>query len=188
MDWVILDGFDADNGAADEIRTTLRRRLDEAGRRHTCFRVSQMQIAACRSCGACGYKSPGKCVLKDDLHEIMRTVARGSVLVFLTPIRFGGYPSQLKKVLERFMNLGYPTYMVRDGYLLHPMRYGEKSLLVIGVAETDLPSQEATFRLLAKRNARNLVARHTRAVVVRPGGYIAGPIGDAVEEALSWQN
>lgn len=189
MDWVILDGFDGDSPVAARVGQLLRSRLEQTGTRHRYFRLHEMNIAACRSCGGCGYKSPGKCVMADDIHEILRAVAPSDVVVFLSPIRFGGYSSALKKALERFMVLGMPYYIVWDGYLLHPMRYGEKALLSIGVTESDLEGQAEAFRLLVKRNARNLLCRHSRAVVVeRSAGPAAvdAAVGSALEEALAW--
>ncbi|HWI63795.1 MAG TPA: NAD(P)H-dependent oxidoreductase [Symbiobacteriaceae bacterium] len=186
IDWTILDGFDTDSPIAGEIGALLTRRLEQAGQGHASFKMKEMHLATCRSCGACNYKSPGKCVVQDDLHEILRAAARSRVLVFLTPIRFGGYTSQLKKALEKFMNLGYSYYMMKNGKLLHPMRYGDKSILSIGVIEADVPGQEETFQLHLRRNAQNLLSPHCKAVIVRRDGGGAAQILPGVEEALAW--
>lgn len=186
LDWTILDGFDTESPIAGEIGEALKSKLERAGKRYTYFKMNDLNLATCRSCSACSYKSPGKCVVKDDLHEIMRAAARSNVLVFLTPIRFGGYTSQLKKALEKFMNLGYPYYTFTNGKLLHPMRYGDKSILSIGVVEADVPGQEETFRLHLRRNAQNLLSPHQQAVIVRPDSAAAAQILPGVEEALRW--
>ena len=55
------------------------------------FKPADMNILPCRSCGACEYKSPGKCVIKEDMDDILRSIAKGNILVMLTQIRFGGY-------------------------------------------------------------------------------------------------
>lgn len=187
MEWVILDGLDRETGLNERISRTLTSRLAQAGMPYTYFRMDELKIAPCRSCGACGYKSPGKCVINDDLHGILRVVARSGVLVFLSPIRFGGYSSCLKKALERFMNLGMPYYTVHKGHLLHPMRYGEKSVLSIGVKEADVAGEDETFRLLLERNARNLLSPHQRAVILNPADAEVEPaLGQALEVALQW--
>lgn len=185
MDWTILDGFDREDPTGTYVGTLLRQRLDQAGKRHAYFKLRTMNLAACRSCGACGYRSPGKCVVADDHHELMRAAAASSVLVYLSPVRFGGYSSSLKMATEKFMNLGLPYYMVRKGQLLHRMRYGEKSLLTIGVTEAAVAGQEEAFRLLGRRNAKNLVCRHHRSMVLQPSEMWAD-FDAALGEALTW--
>lgn len=189
MDWAILDGFDSENGVTDHIGSVLRSRLDQKGKRHAFFKLKDMDIAPCRSCGACSFKSPGKCVVNDDMHGILRAIASSSVVVLLTLVRFGGYSAQLKKATDKFMVLGMPTYIVRKGHMLHPMRYGDKSLIVIGVLAANLTGQEEAFRLLVERNALNILAPHHKVLFVKPSDTKTGMgerISHVLEEALQW--
>jgi len=132
-----------------------------------CFKLKDMKILPCRSCGACGFKSPGKCVINDDSHDMLRAIAKCSEFVMLTPVRFGGYSSCLKKALDKFMNLGLPTYMVKDGHLLHPPRYGSKSMFIIGVYDGDSSRQEESFEKLAEHNALNMHYKH-KVTILKP--------------------
>lgn len=186
LDWVILDGFDRPSPVAEQISALLRSRLRQAGKRHEIFPLTRMDLKICRSCGACGYKSPGKCVVNDHLHGILRAVAPSQVLVFLSPIRFGGYSYPLKKTTEKFMTLGMPYYSVPGGRLMHALRYDAKSLLTIGVTEAEEAGQEECFRLLGRRNARNLQSRHHQTVIVRPADSVLTAVGPVLEEALQW--
>jgi multimeric flavodoxin WrbA len=129
------------------------------------FKLKDMNILPCRSCGGCSYKSPGKCVAKDEIHEIFREIARCNTLIFLTPVRFGGYPSQLKKVVDKFMILALPTFTVRDGHLLHPSRYDSKLLIGIGIVKEGLRDQEESFKTLVENNALNLQYSHNSFIV-----------------------
>lgn len=90
----------------------------------------------------------------------MKAIAPGSLIILLTPVRFGGYSSQLKKVIDKLMIIVLPLYTVKDGHLLHPPRYGRKALLVIGQTGQNLPGEEDNFRLLAARNALNMQFAH----------------------------
>ena len=186
MDWVILDGFDRPSTAAEQILALLRDRLQQAAKRYEIFPLAKMNLASCRSCGACGYKSPGKCVVNDHLHGILRAVAPSRVLVFLSPVRFGGYSYPLKKTTEKFMTLGMPYYSVPGGRLMHALRYDAKSLLTIGVTEADVAGQEECFRLLSRRNANNLQSPHHRSVIVRPWDSVQAEVAPLLEEALPW--
>lgn len=178
MSLVILDAFEKENS----IEKALKNLLKKTGKKSSYFKLKDLNILACRSCGACEMKSPGKCVFHDDMPEIMRAIAPGSLLVMLTPVRFGGYSSQLKKVIDKLMILVLPLYTVKDGHLLHPPRYGKKTLLVIGLTGQNLPGEEENFRLLAARNALNLQFTH-KTLLFAPADPI-GRIEREIEETL----
>jgi multimeric flavodoxin WrbA len=175
---VILDAFTQENA----IEKALKNLLEKTGKRFFYFKLNEMKILPCRSCGACEIKSPGKCVFHDDMPEIMRAIAPGSLILMLTPVRFGGYSSQLKKVLDKLMILVLPLYTVKDGHLLHPPRYGKKSLLIIGLTGENLPGEEENFRLLAARNALNLQFTH-KTLLFAPTDPMA-KIEEEIEGAL----
>ncbi len=179
MKTVILDG----TNTSLQITETLCAYLKDE--QHAYFRLKDLKILPCRCCGSCEHKTPGECVIKDDMPDILKNIADCDTMVFLTPIRYGGYGSELKKAVDRLMVLGLPLYMVKGGHLLHPMRYDEKSLIVIGLAEKDLLEQEESFRLLSANNALNFGSRH-QTVILSPAddvGKIRNAIGRAFEEA-----
>jgi multimeric flavodoxin WrbA len=151
MKSVILDGFATEN----LVGQTLKGMLDKDG---SCshFKLKDMNILLCKSCGVCAFKTPGECVFKDDMPIILRELAKSDLFVILTPIQFGGYSSQLKKGMDKLGLMGLPLYMVKGGHLLHPMRYGKKVLLGVGVVEEGQQGQEESFRKLVSRNALNM--------------------------------
>lgn len=152
MSVIILDGFEEEN----IIGTVLKKMFEEKGKEFSYFKLKDMNILPCRSCGACAYKSPGKCVFEDDMPSIIKSFAKSSVMIMLTPIRFGGYSSQLKKALDKFVAVGFPLYMVKDGHMLHPMRYDSKLIIGIGISSKDVKGAEDNFRTLVERNGLNM--------------------------------
>ena len=87
-------------------------------------------------------------------------MAESEYWIYLDNITFGGYSFLLKKIIDRTMILGEPFYVNRKGHLLHPMRYGNKTLIVIGLAEKENTEEEADYRMLVARNGMNMQARH----------------------------
>jgi len=164
MSIVLLDAMEEES----IVSTKLKERLLKADSRLEYFRLKDMEIQVCRSCGACGYRSPGKCVVKDDSHRVLKAIAGCDMYVILTPIRFGGYNSILKKAVDKFMGLALPCYMLKDGRLLHPDRYGRKRMVVVGVAGPATREQEDSFRKLVEHNALNLNAAHAAVVLGSP--------------------
>ena len=154
MSIVILDAVEGDN----DISARLKEKLQKADKELKYIKLGDMNILPCRSCGACGFKSPGKCVIEDDAHEVLRAIANRNTLIMITPIRFGGYSSTMKKAVDKFMNLALPCYMVKQGHLLHPARYGNKLLVVVGINQSNSREQAESFRKLAENNALNIQA------------------------------
>jgi hypothetical protein len=95
------------------------------------------------------------------------------VLVLATPVRFGSYCAQLKKVVDRFQPLMVPIYVVRNGEMHFRGRYGLPTLLGVGLVqeagEAGVADGEASaFRFLIGRLALNIDVRH--AAVAFAGG------------------
>ena len=133
------------------------------------YRLPDLDIRPCRSCGSCGEQTPGRCVQKDDMEPVFRAIAKSEMLVFLSRISFGMYSSQMKKAVDRLMAIGYPLYTMKKGHILHPMRYEGKTLFIIGMAEDGIvEGEEDNFRLLAERNSLNFQYPY-RLVVLHPG-------------------
>jgi multimeric flavodoxin WrbA len=185
MSIVVLDGMEGSNAVSDKIKEM----LSQSGKEYSYFELKAMNILPCRSCGACGFKSPGKCVLKDDSHDVLRAIAKCSTMVMLTPIRFGGYSSNLKKIVDKFMTLGLPSYTVKNGHMLHPMRYGSKAIIGVGVYDGDSEEQKASFRKLLEHNAFNMSSEF-KAYILKPSrdtGELEQQINSMVKEAVSYE-
>lgn len=159
MKTVILDGMHEET----KISKVLRERFsDESSPYHV---LRNLNILACRSCGVCGHKTPGECAFQDDMTDILQNVANCDVILMLTPVTFGGYSSQLKKAVDKFMVLGEAMYMVKNGHLLHPMRYGKKKLIVIGVENEQIDGQQECFDQLVAHNALNMECTYKTAFI-----------------------
>ncbi|WP_425445827.1 flavodoxin family protein [Dethiothermospora halolimnae] len=163
MGIVILDGTEKDS----HIGNTITKLLEAKDKRVTYYRLEDMKIKPCISCGACGVRAPGECILNDDMIDIYKSIAKCHVLMMITPIRFGGYSFCLKKAVDRFMPLSLPLYKVEKGNLLHPMRYKNKSLIGIGIVEQNIEGEKEAFKRLVKRNAINFQYKH-RAITINP--------------------
>ena len=113
------------------------------------------QIAPCLGCFGCWIKTPGICVIDDAGRETTRKAIQSDLQVWLTPVTFGGYSSELKKAIDRIIPILLPYFKVYQGQIHHQMRYEKyPNLLVIGVQEAAADHEE-TFVALAERNMLN---------------------------------
>jgi multimeric flavodoxin WrbA len=95
-------------------------------------------------------------VKNDDANKIVEKVIQNELLVFLTPLTFGGYSSELKAIIERMLGLLQPGVMIVDGESHHLKRY-ERYPSIFALAVTDNLDKEGEilFKKLLERHSRN---------------------------------
>ena len=90
------------------------------------------------------------------------------LVLYLTPLTFGGYSFELKKALDHSICLVSPFFTRIGGEVHHLARYNRyPAILGVGVNATHQDAQEAIFARLIERNAINLHAPAHGAVAVR---------------------
>jgi multimeric flavodoxin WrbA len=161
---VVFNAIKTEDGPFEQIRQVLA----DNQYRTTLFDLAEMDIHPCRSCGSCGLRTAGQCVIGDDMQPVLRAFASSKIVIFITPIRFGGYSSDLKKAIDRLLPVGLPYYIVKGGHMLHPMRYGRKYFVGIGLSENNDPTEEINFRRLVQANGINMLSDST-SLVYRAG-------------------
>ena len=73
-------------------------------------------VQFCKGCLAC--QKLGRCVINDDVNDIMAQVLKADVVAWATPIYYYEMSGQMKTLIDR-MNAMYPLdYQFRDVYLL----------------------------------------------------------------------
>ena len=179
---------DDDHGPAalDAVETKLR----ERGYDVDTVDVAAARVAPCTGCGSCGLKTPGRCVVKDDMQDIFRQIVASDVLVIATPVRFGSYCAELKKVVDRFQPLMVPLYVVRGGEMHFRGRYDLPLLMGVGLVreagEAGAADGEAdAFRFLIGRLAVNLDVAHAAAAFVGGDERLARTELDRTVDAIA---
>ena len=64
-------------------------------------------IKPCKGCFSC-WKSEGKCVIRDDMDEIIAAIKSADVIIESYPLYFYGMPSQMKAMTDRCLQLVMP--------------------------------------------------------------------------------
>ena len=73
-------------------------------------------IQFCRGCLAC--QQLGRCVIDDDVNEIMAKVVQADVVAWATPIYYYEMSGQMKTLIDRMNAMYEQDYRFRDVYLL----------------------------------------------------------------------
>ena len=154
---VILDGCGTHDQDLSPVLSELAEVLKRDGAETQIFTLREMKLAHCLGCFTCWVKTPGLCVENDDGRTIARAVIQSDTTVFFTPVTFGGYSPDLKKMFDRIIQLISPHFQIDHGEVHHPPRYVRRPRLVmLGVERRSNPHEAHIFKTLAGRNAINL--------------------------------
>ena len=86
--------------------------------------VIHKKIAPCRGCFACWNKTPGKCIVRDDMDDILPKFIDADVIIWSFPLYYFGMPSPIKALMDRLLPLNLPAMLKKeDGSGGHPPRY-----------------------------------------------------------------
>jgi multimeric flavodoxin WrbA len=169
----IFDGSIADGDATiDGICQKVVDHLSQTGWETEIVDLRNKQIASCKGCFGCWVKTPGICVIDDYGREIAKKVVQSDLLVYVTPVTFGGYSSELKKALDRIIPSILPYFKIVRGEVHHAKRYKRSQrLAVFGVQAGSDPERERIFKALVDRNSINLHSpAHGASVLVEGEG------------------
>jgi len=156
MKAILLNGERESSGTASGMLNDV---LASAGWMVTTFVLREMKIADCVGCFGCWIKTPGRCIIRDEADDIARALVNSNCAIFLSPVTFGGYSSELKKALDRSICLAQPFFRKVHGETHHVPRYDRQwPVLVIGTLPAPDPESEQLFADLVRRNGINLNA------------------------------
>jgi multimeric flavodoxin WrbA len=154
---VILNGARSGDLKVDEVSEVLASTLKSLGQVEI-VKLREIKIADCVGCFGCWVRTPGQCVIDDAARDVARKLAGADLIVFLSPIVFGGYSNELKKALDRHIGNILPFFAKnKEGEIHHVRRYEKKSRLIgIGVSSKPDVESETIFKTLVQRNAFNM--------------------------------
>ncbi len=153
---VILDGSGVSDGDLTPALTALTEAAARGGAQTETFPLREIKLAHCLGCFGCWLKTPGLCVENDAGRDIARAIIQSDATVLFTPVTFGGYSPELKRMVDRFIQLASPFFAMDHGEVHHPPRYARRPrLMMAGVQRKRNDWEAEIFRTLAGRNAIN---------------------------------
>src|SRR6266498_607340 len=160
MNVLILDGSHPHDFMAKQITDTLTGRLQARGWYAENILLREQKIGNCAGDFFCWTRNPGMCIINDDNRVIAAKVVQSDLLVYLTPVTFGGYSSALKRMVDHQIQNISPFFANVNGEIHHQKRYKHyPNLLTIGWMDEPNDRAESIFRYLVHRNAINMYAK-----------------------------
>lgn len=181
MNALILNGSLKHQHNLDPIQHALVEELENAGWSTESIVLHQSNIKGCLGCFRCWDTTPGLCIQqKDEAPGIVKQFLRSELVVFLSPLTFGGYSSELKRMIERLLGILQPGFTIKSGETHHLKRYERyPSLLAVSVTETLDVEGERIFRTLVERHSRNFYPPKYHAEV-----FLSGEEDNSVRERI----
>jgi len=158
---LILNGANALWERAGTVDAALAARLSARGYDITRYDLAAFEIPECKGDFGCWTVTPGVCVQPGPHRQVARDFIQSGLVVWLTPVTFGGYSSVLKRQLDHCVPLISPHFATVDGETHHEPRYEFfPSVLAVGLLEEPDPPAARVFERLVRRNVLNMHAPH----------------------------
>jgi len=157
MKTLILDGSLANDSMGARAASALQSDLAARNWTSETIILREQKIGNCAGDFFCWVRTPGVCNTNDDNRIIAEKIVQSDLVVYLTPITFGGYSSALKRAVDHQIQNISPFFATVDGETHHQKRYSKyPSVITVGWADQPNAQAEAVFRHLVYRNAINM--------------------------------
>lgn len=127
--------------------------------------LKDQEIKHCTGCYTCWTKTPGRCVLRDDMDRLLPLYEESDLVVVATPLYYFSVPGAMKDFLDRGLPLLKPFLVPKEGdRTSHPQRV-EKDRKYVVISTAGFPEKsvfeglERMFELEIGDWEKNLVGR-----------------------------
>jgi len=119
-------------------------------------------IEHCLGCSNCWIKTPGRCIIKDDMEELLRKFISSDIVGFATPIYFDNVTGIMKNFIDRLKPLVDPHFEKDKGISRHLRRFKKYPKFLV-ISNCGFPKQDnfQILHLLFKKTARSI---HTEVI------------------------
>ncbi len=178
---LILDGSESGDSLINSISELVVKKLKLQNHDVKTITLRDHNIKPCLGCFKCWVKTPGRCIIDDDIDELSRISVNSDLIIVITPVVFGGYSFQLKKGMDRMIPNILPFFTKIKGEIHHKKRYEiSQKFIGIGTLPENDPESEKIFYDLLKRNAINFHnEKHPGTVIIE------GESSLAIEEKIT---
>jgi len=118
--------------------------------------LKEKEIHSCVGCYTCWAKTPGVCVFKDDMLELLEKVKGCDILVYATPLYNFNVTALVKAFQERLLPLLDPHLIKTGETYRHPQRYAvNRKMVLISTCGFPEVSHFDGFRRIFRHMERN---------------------------------
>ena len=121
--------------------------------------------------------------MRDDAVKVSSQIAASDRILYISRIKYGGYDTVMKTMLERSIPVQQAFIRLLDGETHHVQRkVAPKTAVIIGYGDIS-PKEQEIFRALVERNAKNMSFQSYRIIFVAENQVEAA----ASNEVTAWE-
>lgn len=134
--------------------------------------LQDKKIGYCLGCYMCWAKSPGKCIQKDDMRDILSQVLQSDILVLSTPVYIDGVSAQTKTFIDRLIPILKAHFTVLNGHCRHKIGVNKMPglFLISSCGFMEMDNFEPMIESL-KKGCLNLYMEY-KGHLLRPGSHL----------------
>ncbi|WP_455715963.1 flavodoxin family protein [Anaerosporobacter sp.] len=93
--------------------------------------IYSLDIKPCEGCFGCWHKTPGACVIQDDMSKCLELLKEADLILWSFPLYHYSIPAKGKMFLERTLPLVLPDLVKTPSGCTHPSRYDKEQKVVL---------------------------------------------------------
>lgn len=147
----------------------------EAGAETLNIFLAEKQIQHCKGCFSCWLKTPGNCIIKDDMKSILDEANGADLMVLASPLYIDTISGMLKVFLDRLIVTGDPHFSKTDNGESRHWKSQEKTPQLLILSNCGFPERShfQALSLWIKRLAMNMQTELLGEIYSSQGGMLA---------------
>ncbi len=170
------------HGNTDRILQPFLRGAATAGADCETVYAKDLNVKECTGCFTCWQKTPGVCVFKDDMAELLLKMRCSDMIVWATPLYLFGMNVRLRRIIERTVPLYLPYMVKRGGRITHPPRFDDLPSKAVLISNCGFPERSNFDALVA--TFKKIHGTSLSAAILCPGGELLGV--EALQGQFEW--
>ena len=192
MKVIVINGSPhGDKGNTALILAPFLEGMEQAGGDVEVFYTNKLDIKPCLGDHVCWFKTPGKCIHRDDMATLLGELCSADIWVLATPVYVDGMSGPIKTLVDRLIPLEQPIIELRDSHCRHPARDNYQTSKLVLVANCGFWEMDNFDSLVGHVQAmcKNLNLEFAGALL-RPHGHVlkimqdhGAPVDDIIDAA-----